>query len=141
MLKIVEAYAAIPAQDIKRARQFYDQKLGLKAEEMPDGGAIYKIGQSGFLLFQSTGKASGDHTQLAIDVEDIESALDELRSNGVKLEEYDFPNFKTVNGVFTMPDGSKGAWFKDTEGNLIAVNQFVRSATAGSASGGASTSR
>jgi predicted enzyme related to lactoylglutathione lyase len=141
MLKIVEAYAAIPAQDIKRARQFYDQKLGLKAEEMPDGGAIYKIGQSGFLLFQSTGKASGDHTQLAIDVEDIESALDELRSNGVKLEEYDFPNFKTVKGVFTMPDGSKGAWFKDTEGNLIAVNQFVRPATAASASGGASTSR
>jgi predicted enzyme related to lactoylglutathione lyase len=141
MLKIVEAYAAIPAQDIKRARQFYEQKLGLKGEEQSDGGAIYRIGQSGFLLFQSTGKASGDHTQLAIDVENIDGALDELKSKGVKFEEYDFPNFKTVNGIFTMPDGSKGAWFKDTEGNLIAVNQFVRSATAGSASGGASTSR
>jgi predicted enzyme related to lactoylglutathione lyase len=142
MLKIVEAYAAIPAQDIKRARQFYDQKLGLKpTEEQSDGGAIYRIGQSGFLLFQSTGKASGDHTQLAIDVEDINSALDDLKSKGVKFEEYDFPNFKTVNGVFTMPDGSKGAWFKDSEGNLIAVNQFVRPATAGSATRGASTSR
>jgi predicted enzyme related to lactoylglutathione lyase len=141
MLKITQSYAALPAQDIKRARQFYEQKLGLTPEEQPDGGAIYRTGQTGFLVFQSTGKASGDHTQLGLDVEDINVALNEFKSKGVKLEEYDFPNFKTVNGIFEMPDGSKGAWFKDTEGNLIAVNQMVHAAVGSSSRGTSSTNR
>jgi predicted enzyme related to lactoylglutathione lyase len=141
MLKITQSYAALPAQDIKRARQFYEQKLGLTPEEQPDGGAIYRTGQTGFLVFQSTGKASGDHTQLGLDVEDINVALNEFKSKGVKLEEYDFPNFKTVNGIFEMPDGSKGAWFKDSEGNLIALNQMVQVAAGSSSRGASSTSR
>ena len=142
MLKITDAYATIPAQDIKRARQFYEQKLGLQpSEEMPDGGVIYKVGQTGFLLFQSMGKPSGDHTQLGINVEDLNSAVAELKSNGVKLEEYDYPNFKTVNGIVDMADGSKGAWFKDSEGNLIAVNQMARTAAGASSTSGQSTSR
>ena len=122
MLKIKRVGAAIPAQDIKRARQFYEQKLGLKpAMEQPDGGAMYVIGQTGFLVFPSMGKASGDHTQMAMDVEDVEEAARELQSRRVELEEYDYPTLKTRDGVATLPDGSKGAWFKDTEGNLISL--------------------
>jgi predicted enzyme related to lactoylglutathione lyase len=141
MLKISQSYATLPAQDIKRARQFYEQKLGLSAEEQSDGGAMYRTGQTGFLVFQSTGKPSGDHTQLGLDVEDISSAMTELQSKGVKIEEFDFPNFKTVNGIYELPDGSKSAWFKDTEGNLLSVNQMVRVATGASSRGGASTNR
>ena|SRR5919108_4379517 len=126
MLKIKRVGTAIPAQDVKRARQFYEQKLGLKpSEEQPDGGAMYMIGESGFLVFASTGKASGDHTQMAIDVEDIDAAVRELKSKGVKLEEYDYPDFKSHDGIVNLPDGSKGAWFKDTEGNLIAIGVMV----------------
>ena len=124
MLKITESFAAVPAQDIKRARQFYEQKLGLTPSEVQsDGGALYRTGNTGFLVFQSMGKASGDHTQLGLNVEDLNTAVNELKSKGVKLEEYDYPNFKSVNGIVTLQDGSKGAWFKDTEGNLISVNQ------------------
>ena len=130
MLKIKNAAAAIPAQDIKRARQFYEQKLGLKsAEDEPDGGAMYRAGETGFLVFPSTGKASGDHTQLALEVDDVASAAGELKSMGVKLEEYDHPEFKTHEGLVDMPDGTKGAWFKDTEGNLIALTQRVPAVT------------
>ncbi|TMC38285.1 MAG: VOC family protein [Chloroflexi bacterium] len=130
MLKIKNAAAAIPAQDIKRARQFYEQKLGLKpAEEEPDGGAMYRTGETGFLVFPSSGKASGDHTQLAFQVDDVASAAGELKSMGVKLEEYDHPEFKTHEGLVDMPDGTKGAWFKDTEGNLIALTQRVPAVT------------
>ena len=126
MLKIKNAAAALPAQDIKRARQFYEQKLGLKpAEEEPDGGAMYRTGETGFLVFPSTGKASGDHTQLAFQVDDVASAAGELKSKGVKLEEYDYPNFKSKDGIVDMPDGNKGAWFKDSEGNLIGVGSLV----------------
>ena len=130
MLKIKNAAAALPAQDIKRARQFYEQKLGLKpAEEEPDGGAMYRTGETGFLVFPSSGKASGDHTQLAFQVDDVASAAGELKSMGVKLEEYDHPEFKTHEGLVDMPDGTKGAWFKDTEGNLIALTQRVPAVT------------
>jgi hypothetical protein len=47
----------------------------------------------------------------------------------VKLEEYDYPDFKTKDGIADMMDGSKGAWFKDTEGNLIALAQRVPATT------------
>ena len=130
MLQIKSAGAAMPAQDIKRARQFYEQKLGLKPiEDQPDGGATYAAGESRFLVFPSMGKASGDHTQMAFEVDDVASAASELKSRGVKLEEYDYPDFKSHEGLVDMPDGSKGAWFKDTEGNLIALAQRVPAGT------------
>jgi len=130
MLKIKSSAPAIPAQDIKRARNFYEQKLGLKpAEEQPDGGAMYQTGETGFLVFPSMGKASGEHTQMALEVEDVPSAASELKSKGVKLEEYDYPEFKSRDGIVDMPDGTKGAWFKDTEGNLIALTQRVPAVT------------
>ena len=122
MLKIKRVGAALPAQDIKRARQFYEEKLGLNPSiEGPDGGVMYAVGETGFLVFPSMGKASGDHTQMALDVEDVEEAVRELRSRGVRFEEYDYPNLKTRDGLADLPTGSKGAWFKDTEGNLIGL--------------------
>jgi predicted enzyme related to lactoylglutathione lyase len=132
MLQIKSSAPAIPAQDIKRARQFYEQKLGLKPEEQPDGGAIYRTGETGFAVFASSGRASGDHTQMALEVDDVEGAVAELKGKGVKFEEYDHPQFKSRDGVVDTPDGGKGAWFKDTEGNLIALTQRVPAATRGS---------
>lgn len=130
MLKIIESVATIPAQDIKRARQFYEQKLGLTAtEEQQDGSVMYRTGDTSFLVFPSMGKASGDHTQLGLDVDDIMSAANELKSKGVNLEDYDYPDFKTKDGIAELADGSKGAWFKDTEGNLIALAQRVPATT------------
>ena len=130
MLKITESVATLPAQDIERARKFYEQKLGLKPEqEEGDGGAMYRTGETLFLVFVSTGKASGEHTQMALEVEDVVSAASELKSKGVKFEEYDHPNFKTKDGLIDMPDGTKGGWFKDTEGNLIALTQRVPAQT------------
>ena len=125
MLKIKRVGAAIPAQDIARARKFYEEKLGLKpAQEEPDG-VMYMVGETGFLLFPSMGKSSGDHTQMALDVENVEEAVRELKRAGVTLEEYDLPNFKTRDGIVELPDGNKGAWFKDTEGNLIGVGTMT----------------
>ena len=121
MLKIKRVGAAIPAQDLNRARKFYEEKLGLKPTQEQADGVLYMVGETGFLVFPSTGKASGNHTQLALDVEDLDEAVRELKRAGVKLEEYDLPNFKSRDGIVEMPDGTKGAWFKDTEGNLIGV--------------------
>ena len=90
---------------------------------------MYKVGETGFLVFQSSGKSSGTHTQMAVDVDDVVEAVGELKRAGVKLEEYDFPGFKTQDGVIDLPDGNKGAFFKDTEGNLIGLGTMVPAAT------------
>ncbi|GAC1506008.1 MAG: VOC family protein [Candidatus Dormibacteraceae bacterium] len=123
MLKILESYAALPAQDIERARKFYEEKLGLKPEKVsPDGGITFKTGNTGFVVFPSSGKPSGDHTQISLEVEDIVAAVSELNKNGVNPEEYDLPGFKTEGGILNMGD-LKAAWFKDSEGNLLALGE------------------
>ena len=121
MLKIEEARTTLPAQDMKRARKFYEEKLGLKAtEEAPDGGVTYQTGSTTMLVCPSQGKPSGDHTQVGLRVADITSAVTELKGKGVAFEEYDFPNYKTEGGIMNLGE-SKAAWFKDSEGNLVGL--------------------
>lgn len=120
MFEPSDVLATIPAQDLDRARAFYADKLGLKPETESPEGLRYRCGTGQFLLFASSGQASGSHTQLGFDVADIEAAVATLRENGVVFEEYDMPGFKTENGI-AVTDGEKGAWFKDSEGNLLAV--------------------
>jgi catechol 2,3-dioxygenase-like lactoylglutathione lyase family enzyme len=122
MLANSDVYATIPAQDLDRAKSFYADKLDLKPIEERPEGLRYRCGNGGFLLFESSGAASGDHTQMGWDVDDVEAAVEELRGRGVEFEEYDLPGFKTVNGIAEIA-GEKGAWFKDSEGNLLAIGQ------------------
>ncbi|MFP5298351.1 MAG: VOC family protein [Actinomycetota bacterium] len=117
--------ATIPAQDMERAKSFYADRLGLKPVEESEDGARYEIGKDGFFLFPSSGKPSGDHTQLSFDVPDVVAAVRTLRENGVVFEEYDLPGFKSVDGVVEL-GGEKGAWFKDSEGNLIAIAESMK---------------
>ena len=132
MFKITESAATLPAQDMARARKFYEQKLGLTPEEEgPDGSVYYRTGNTGFTVFPSMGKPSGDHTQLGLDVEDVMATVNELKKSGVKFEDYDFPGLKTQDGIADM-GGSKGAWFKDSEGNLIGVGEQIRARSAAS---------
>ena len=117
--------ATLPAQDIERAKKWYAEKMGLKPVRIdPLGGAIYELsGGTGFLVFPSSGQPSGTHTQMALESEEFDSLVRDLKSRGVKFEEYDTAQLKTVNGVATLGDdnAAKGAWFKDSEGNLLAV--------------------
>jgi catechol 2,3-dioxygenase-like lactoylglutathione lyase family enzyme len=123
MLDQADVLATIPAQDLERARSFYADKLGLTpAEERPDG-LRYRCGNGDFLLFQSSGAPSGTHTQLGWDVRDLDGTVAALRDKGVVFEEYDLPGFTTVNGIAEV-DGTRGAWFKDSEGNLLAVGEI-----------------
>ncbi len=68
------------------------------------------------------GAASGAHTQVGFRVDDIEAEVGQLRDKGVVFEEYDFPGLKTENGIAQIGPG-RSAWFKDSEGNLIAIVQ------------------
>jgi catechol 2,3-dioxygenase-like lactoylglutathione lyase family enzyme len=121
MLGASDVAATIPAQDLERAKSFYADKLGMKPTEERPEGLRYEFGEGRFLLFQSTGKASGAHTQLGFEVEDVEASVKELRENGVVFETYDMPGFKTDENGIAVIEGEKGAWFKDSEGNLLAI--------------------
>jgi catechol 2,3-dioxygenase-like lactoylglutathione lyase family enzyme len=128
MLKDSRASATMPAKDLARARAFYEGKLGFQEDPNSDevDGVIYACGGgTSVLVFESRGASSGDHTQLSLEVDDIEAEVRALRDKGVALENYDFPGLKTESGIAEMPNG-RGGWFKDTEGNLIAVFQRAR---------------
>jgi catechol 2,3-dioxygenase-like lactoylglutathione lyase family enzyme len=118
----IKATATIPAQDIERAKAFYADKLGLTPSDETPNELTYVVGETQFVLFPSSGKSSGDHTQLGFDVEDIHDAVADLRDRGVIFEEYDLPGFKTVDGIAEI-EGEKGAWFKDSEGNLLSLGE------------------
>ena len=113
----------IPASDIPRARKFYEEKVGLVPREEVAGGVVYECaGGSWIFLYQSVGAGTSTASQAFWQVKDVEAEVAELKKRGVVFEEYDLPGMKTVNGVATM-DGAKGAWFKDSEGNIFAIIQ------------------
>jgi catechol 2,3-dioxygenase-like lactoylglutathione lyase family enzyme len=121
MFKQARVAAMVPAQDLERAQAFYRDKLGLTPTRDMGGLVMYQqAGGTGFLLYLTGGKASGTHTQLVFEVQDVEQAVQDLKAKGVRLEEYDTPTLKTVDGVAEI-GGAKAAWFKDSEGNLIGL--------------------
>ena len=128
MLEDGKVVARIPVQALQRAKAFYAEKLGLEPSEERPGGLLYRCGEGEFVLFESTGAASGDHTQMGWEVEDIEATVEWLRERGVMFEEYDVPGLRTVNYIAEVRDSEgklfgKGAWFRDSEGNLLGIGQ------------------
>jgi len=117
------AQAALPASDLARARAFYAENLGLEPVRDYGDALEYALdGGGSFIVFKSGGASSGAFTQMAIVVPDLELAMSALRNQGVVFEEYDYPGFKTVNGIAERPYG-RDAWFVDSEGNLLNLFQ------------------
>ena len=133
MLATSQVSTRLPAQNLERARKFYSEKLGLDPVEERPGGLLYRCGTGTFALFESSGKSSGAHTQMGWEVEDIDSTVAALRARGIVFEEYDAPGLKTLNGIADIRGnypskgvGEKGAWFRDSEGNLLGIGQPLR---------------
>ena len=120
----------LPAQDLGRARAFYAEKLGLEPTEERPGGLRYQLAGGELALFESAGQPSGEHTQIAFEVDDIDAVVAELRARGLVFESYELPGLTTVDGIAEITGNypSKGsaeraAWFRDSEGNLLGIGQ------------------
>ncbi|MER6815051.1 VOC family protein [Spirillospora sp. NPDC000708] len=129
-LDSAHAVTKIPCQDLDRARRFYRDRLGLEAAEEREGGLRYLCGATEFHLFQSSGSASGTATQMGFEVDDLDRVVADLRSRGVEFEEVDVPGFTVEGEIVTVPGnypskghGERGAFFRDSEGNLLAIGQ------------------
>jgi predicted enzyme related to lactoylglutathione lyase len=124
MLQDAPMYSYIPANDVARARAFYEKKLGFKPKEVTPGGVTYEFANGTACFLYPTPNAGTSHASQAFwQVEDIEKEVAELMARGVKFEKYDIPD-TNEKGISTA-GGAKAAWFKDTEGNIMAVIQTL----------------
>ena len=118
-------HATLPAADLERAKGWYADKLDLNPVEEDDiGGAWYEMGGVPFLLYASDFAGTNQATAASIAVDDFDGAVAGLRGRGVVFEELDMGEMKTEDGVLTLPDGRKAAWFKDSEGNTLAITKM-----------------
>ncbi|MFJ5862611.1 VOC family protein [Pseudarthrobacter sp. NPDC092439] len=126
MLKDLDVMPVLPAKDINRARDFYRDKLGLEpATVVDEDNLIYRCGNgSGFLLYRTDNAGTAKNTQMGWATSDVDREVEELRGRGVVFEEYDFPGLKTENGIATLPDLGKAAWFLDSEGNILNISSL-----------------
>jgi catechol 2,3-dioxygenase-like lactoylglutathione lyase family enzyme len=116
-------YAYLPAKDVARARAFYEQRLGFHPREESEGGVAYEFADhTGCFLYPTPNAGTSQASQAFWVVHDLEREVAELRAHGVKFEEYDLPGMTFRDGI-AAGEGGKAAWFKDTEGNILALIQ------------------
>lgn len=121
MLQDFPLYAYIPARDVTRARRFYEEKLGFKPKQEIAGGVVYEFGgKTACFLYPTSNAGTSKASQAFWQVDDIEREVADLKARGVVFENYDMPGDKSPSGVLTA-GGAKAAWFKDSEGNILAV--------------------
>lgn len=119
------AYATIPASDMDRAKAWYKDKLGLVPFMEDEAGCMYKVGNgSSFLLYPTPNAGKAPNTLLSFATDDLEGDMEDMRSHGIQFEEYDLPGLKTVNGMATL-GRHHAAWFKDSEGNILAIGDVI----------------
>ena len=124
MLSDVRLEASLPASDLARARAWYHDKLDLEpVEEDASGNMWFETGGERWFVYESQFAGTNQATAAAWLVADLDSIVAGMRARDVVFEEYDMGDFKTEDGVLTLPDGSKGAWFKDSEGNILGLFQ------------------
>lgn len=121
MLKGYDLHATLASSDVERAKRWYAEKLGWEpTKEMP-GYAKYEFGPSAFAVYESPNAGTAKNTVLFWLVESVAAEVARLRERGLTFEEYDFGDYKTVDGVMTDPGGNHTAWFKDSDGNIVSL--------------------
>jgi predicted enzyme related to lactoylglutathione lyase len=125
MLQKFPMYAYIPAKDVARARQFYEHKLGFTPKEEVAGGVVYEFARgTACFLYPTPNAGTSLASQAFWQVDNIEREVAELKARGVTFEDYAMSEGETKNDIVTG-GGAKAAWFKDTEGNIMALIQNV----------------
>lgn len=115
--------ATLPASDIERAKDWYSRVLQIEpVETTEDGSYWFDLGGVRFLIYASQFAGTNQATAAAIAVDDVEAAVADFRSRGAVFEEYDLgDDFRTVDAILTTPAGTRLAWMKDSEGNILGI--------------------
>ncbi len=124
MLTELRVHSTIPASDMARARAWYAEKLGFEPILDLPSGMMYEAAEgTRFVVFPSPNAGQAPQTCMGFATSDIEREVRDLKTRGVTFEEYDLPNFKTVDSI--MSTGlTRSAWFRDSEGNILGIVQL-----------------
>ena len=121
MLADKDAIATVAVKDLKAAKKFYGDTLGLKLTPVPEPEVLnYKSGNSTVLVYKSQFAGTNKATSITWIVDDVEGTVKDLKAKGISFEHYDFPGM-TRKGDVHIAGKSKAAWFKDPDGNILAV--------------------
>ena len=122
MLQQSPIYVYFPARDLDRARRFYEDKLGFVPKSVNNGGVTYEFGGgTAAFLYPSANAGTSKASQAFWSVKDVDREIVELKKRGVVFESYDdMPGERTPEGA-VIAGGAKAAWFKDSEGNILAL--------------------
>ena len=126
MLKSFPLYAYIPARDMARARRFYEDKLGLAPQQQVAGGVVYAFAAgTACFLYPTPNAGTSKASQAYWAVDDVDAEIAQLKSRGVVFEDYpEMEGERSAQGALTA-GGAKAAWFKDSEGNILALVQSL----------------
>ena len=125
MFKDAETFSSFSVNDLKKAKEFYGGTLGLEVAETKEGLELHLPGNTVF-IYPKPNHTPASFTVLNFPVKDIEGAVEELTTLGVKLEKYNQPDLKTdERGIMSGP-GMQIAWFKDPAGNILSVIENER---------------
>jgi catechol 2,3-dioxygenase-like lactoylglutathione lyase family enzyme len=112
------------AKDLAAAREFYHDRLGLEILTEGDDAIVFKCGGGTHLdVTKSTVGTADEQTQASWQVQDLRAEVAELRSRGVKVQEYDMPDLKTEDGIADLGFAWM-AWIIDPGGNALAIMQL-----------------
>jgi catechol 2,3-dioxygenase-like lactoylglutathione lyase family enzyme len=121
VLASTDAIATIAVKKIEPARKFYEGTLGLKPMPTEEPGVQgYKSGNSSVLVYESQYAGTNKATAATWAVENLEGVVRDLKAKGVRFEHYDFPS-ATRQGDVHGAGKTKAAWFKDPDGNILAL--------------------
>ncbi len=124
MLKTKGAFSGFSTNDTEKAKDFYSNILGMDVSQDKDMGNILHVkidGDTEVIIYPKEDHQPATFTVLNLVVDDIESAVDELTSNGVIMEKYDSDDLKTDEKGIMRGNGPTIAWFKDPAGNILSV--------------------
>lgn len=125
MLSRMPVTVMMPAQDLGRADNFYHKVLGLPIARVgADDMIAFEAGKGTLIALYQHAPTKAEHTVANWLVDNIEATVDDLTRKGVVFEQYDVPGLKTDAHGIAVIGPSRSAWFKDTEGNILAVTQI-----------------
>ena len=128
MLNDSKVEANIPAADLQRARTFYADTLGLTPVQDMGPNLVYETaGGTRFNIYETSYAGQAGHTIAQWHVTDIESEVNDLKGKGVTFETYDLPGVQWDGDIASMEGMGRAAWFKDSEGNIMCLDQVATS--------------
>jgi catechol 2,3-dioxygenase-like lactoylglutathione lyase family enzyme len=116
-------HPSLAVRDLEASRSWYADKLGWDPSRAFDDLLVYEVGDSFFTLFTTPFAGTAKNTVMNWNVDDLRAEVGRLKGRGVTFEDYDFGEMKTVDGIMADPAGGVTAWFKDPDGNTIALLQ------------------